>query len=272
MKFAKPKYAVLDRRHPMSKGLFNYWLVNEEGGTSIYDIGSGRITGTLINPTNRESGKFGKALNFVSASSRSVTVGAANAYTITNTTFCFVFWFRGTSTGIQYMFSNQGVGITGGYGVGMNITAGSAGRIGTVIKNTGATSSCILRESTKAYNDGLWHCAAINVTCDGSTSGNNNTEIYVDGVLDQGAITRSGTSNGSSGTTASWGARPSGNYYDGQMENMRIYKRSLSAQEAAWLYREPFVGIANPFNLNFALDSPSGGVATTNLQYSFVTG
>ena len=62
-----PRGAVLDRAHPLSRGLIGCWLLNEGTGSKLHDLSGGNNTGTFQNmdpQTDWVGGRDGFALDF----------------------------------------------------------------------------------------------------------------------------------------------------------------------------------------------------------------
>ena len=54
----------MDSNHPLSVGCVGLWLLNEAGGLSAYDLSGNNNHGTLTNQPTWTSGRFGQALSF----------------------------------------------------------------------------------------------------------------------------------------------------------------------------------------------------------------
>ena len=50
--------------HPLAKGLVGYWLMNEGTGNTVQDLSGNGHTGTFVNETVWDAGKFGSCLSF----------------------------------------------------------------------------------------------------------------------------------------------------------------------------------------------------------------
>jgi Concanavalin A-like lectin/glucanases superfamily len=59
-----PKGAMLNRGHPLARGLVGCWLMNEGGGNQVYDLSGNGATGTLNMDTKWQPGNKGSALYF----------------------------------------------------------------------------------------------------------------------------------------------------------------------------------------------------------------
>ena len=85
--------------------------------------------------------------------------------------------------------------------------------------------------STVSVNDGKWHL--ITGTRQGTT-----WSIYVDGVLSSSQTQGTGASINASGYDMSVGVGPgnSSGYFNGSIDDVRVYDRALSPSEIQYLY------------------------------------
>lgn len=59
-----PLGAQLNRGHPLSRGLVAYWVMNEGGGATAYDVSGYRNSGVLTNGPTWGLGKYGRGITF----------------------------------------------------------------------------------------------------------------------------------------------------------------------------------------------------------------
>jgi hypothetical protein len=108
------------------------------------------------------------------------------------------------------------------------------------------------------YNDGLWHHVAITTEAGGAFTG---VKVYLDGAL---AATGGGGNifNTPSHNDLRVGRDGAGSYFEGLLDDVRIYDHALSASEVSALYMagagapEPaetfaFLGLLTAFGLGF---------------------
>ena len=97
-----------------------------------------------------------------------------------------------------------------------------------------------------------WHHIA--VTADGSAA-----RIYIDGQLDN-SIIQDGSFIASSGVMQIGGEQSANSYFDGLIDNLRIYNRALTESEIQELYEleEPSVDLVNGLLAHYSFDNVSG--------------
>lgn len=225
----KPLFpAILDNTHPLSQGLGGYWLFNEGAGLTAFDVSGKKKHGTLTNGPTWTAGKFGKAINF-DGSNDYVSTGASTPYQGTNISISL--WARNTSTSNNSLFGAA--------------ADSSASRINAHLPYSGVvywdfgriTSGGRLSKIAPTLTDG-WHHWVF------WASGGNSMKIYLDGA--EWATQASGDSAGYTGSsTFSIGSfLPSSLYFNGRIDNVRIYNRALSESDVKQLYTDPFAGFS----------------------------
>lgn len=267
-------YAKLNTGDPLGRGLAGLWLFNEKGGLTVRDLSPNGNAGTLTNTPTWGPGKFGSGINFASASSQYISIADFADYDFPNTTFSVSFWFKTSTTALQYILGKTGpASNNGGWGVGIAV-GGTTGKMGIVTKNTGATTNCIFRETSSTVTDGRWHHCVVIFTTDSVTSANNTATIYIDGRTDQGSLTLSGVSDGTAGGSQPLligGRGTATSYLNGSLDNVRIYNRRLFITEILKLYHDPFVGIIDsPDRIRKAFATVSSGYTLTGTSASVV--
>lgn len=253
---SKPPFGTpLNRSHSLLRGLLLWYPFLEGGGTVVRNPVNPRLyEGTFsgITPSTVggwSGGKDGSSILF-DGTNDTITTTESTAFNFSTTTFSVSGRFRTTSASNIYIFGKHGASSIGGWGVG--VSNDTANKFGVVVKNTGASSNCILRSSSTSVNDGRWHSFAAIITTNSVTSGNNTCSIYIDGALDQGSATISGTSDGSSSSNLSIGSRAAGNFFSGSLDDLRVYNRRLTQEEIWTLHVDPWQMFLteSPFALN----------------------
>lgn len=226
VKINTARAAILSRA-PNNLGLVGYWAFNEGAGTLAMDSSGQNNTGTISGAAWTD-GKRGKALSF-NGSSDFISVGNINE----SQSYTFGGWFKTTAVS-----PNDNIGH----------------RIITVLRMSGGSKICIgLRnnkawvmwlnssgawdelQSSASFNNGYWH--HITATTDGT-----NFVLYVNGVQVNSksstftALTYAGSDYIGQGAG-------SGGYFNGQLDDVRIYNRALSATEVAALYQSGSIKI-----------------------------
>lgn len=198
-----------------------YWPLNAATGLTAADASGNNNTGTLTNASWDANGRLGAGLVFN---------GANSLVQITNplcNDFSIAFWVKTTQTGGTPQWYN-GRGLVDGdapFNANDFGTALVGNKFGFGVGNPDTTIV-----SSTAINDGQWHhCVATRQQSTGSI------KVYVDGTLQN---TGTGTRNS---LTASprllLGAFASGNgYFNGSLDEVKIFSRTLSSNEVAGLY------------------------------------
>lgn len=206
----------------LQPGLVGYWKFAEGAGTAAYDSSGNGNNGTLHNGLAWVDGKYDKALSFN---------GVDNYVEITenliknNVTLSISAWFETASHGVIIGYQDTEYPAVPGYYVPI-IYVGADGKLRGEFW-TGVNSPIT---TTFNVNDGNWHYAAL--------VGNTNTQsLYVDGNLVgtlSGTINHLDMSKNYIGVSY-WDRWPSssGNwgFFNGKIDEVRIYHRALSQQE-----------------------------------------
>lgn len=196
----------------LSNGLVGYWKMDESSG-NLTDSSGNSNTGT-VSGTSIVGGVFGNGRSFTGSSYADITMNQ----TFQQTTVCT--WLK-TSTTTGYIYTQNNVGNTAN--LGFLVTA--AGKLSLGIWNGTTIPEAT---STTTITSGTWihGCAVRN---------GGEFKIYINGSLES-SITNGNTNN--IGTLASIGRNRVTNdtYYNGQLDEMRIYNRALSPDEVSTLY------------------------------------
>jgi hypothetical protein len=211
-------------------GLVGYWSFNEGTSTTATDFSGNNNTGSIINmdiPATATSGwgngKFGKGLNFDGAGDYVTMDGVAND--VSATSFAFSIWIKPSWTA--------------GFDTVLAVNTAALGNQTQIfIDNTltvrvyDGTQDATELSSSGSVVDGKWHHVVY------SRSGATGT-LYVDGVS-QGTHNNSDTFTGtdlwSLGQEFDGGPNPS-DYFQGSMDEVRIYSRPLAQADVTALYR-----------------------------------
>jgi hypothetical protein len=197
-----------------------YWTLDEASG-NVIDSGPSGLTGTN-NGTTSTDGRIGKGRNFTSAGSQYISMG--NVLDFTTNDFSIAFWFNSTSGASGY-FVNKSQAGSGAYVVYFN----GSGFIALYLQ----TNDSNWKQETYEINlaDGAWH-HFIGIRSGASTP---TLTIYIDGVsvstTPQGSGTVTTVTNASNFQLSN-----SVQFYNGAMDEVKIYNRILSAVEANQLY------------------------------------
>lgn len=205
-----PKGSLLQRSHPLARGLVGAWLFNEGSGLTAYDS-AGRNNGTLTNGPTWGAGVFGKCLMFDGSNDW------INTDLIPPTTGTYSFWFNSRS------FAASLIPIS-------SITWAHRGVVlSSVAVDVIATNQT---DFTWVFATG-WHHLTMTFTPSAC-------QAYVNGVALAPVV--SAASPNATNTNVNIGCRNnSGNVpFNGQIDAVCIWNRILSDREIRTNYLDPF--------------------------------
>ncbi|MBI4231757.1 DUF2341 domain-containing protein, partial [Candidatus Peregrinibacteria bacterium] len=217
-------------------GLYAQWLM-EDAGATITDSGgiianNGTATGTTI-----VAGYNGNARQFNGTSSDYIAIPDSTELKPTNQ-ITFEAWAYYSNSWSSYVADSRILSKTenGGYQIGINeSTIGGQGWVGALVRRNGAYA--IVRSPRSELAAG-WH--HFRCTYDGRY-----TRFYIDGVLKSvddagGYYAPQYVANSLIiGAEAGAGAAPAGNYFQGIIDEVRIYDRALDGSiKGAWALDE----------------------------------
>jgi len=245
-----PPGSVEDPFHPLSQGCVCHLLMNEGGGSKIYDISGHGNHGTLNGPSWRGS-QFGGGLDF-DGSTNYVDCGSDKSLDDL-TAFSWEFWMYLNSYGqgnlgrplckkkdITDMFVHTAPDCIVGR---INTTDGG-------FSAQTADNSIILKR---------WY----HITFTYDDNGDRKPRIYINGFYSGTSGTATGTRTSDADTNLEIGRRVDGlRQFDGSIDSVRIYNRALPAWEIETLYHDPWcnllrVPIRRYYSPAVAADSPS---------------
>jgi hypothetical protein len=211
---------LLNPAHPLARNLIGCWLLNEGGGARIYDRSTSGNTGTLQVNTCFGPGRFGTGLLF-DGSGDYVALGS-----VTGVRATIALWCKPVNDA-----STKGL-----YGY----SAGGVSRLDLDIENnmvcwTGVNNWSVKWQLSAAIDPTQW--CHICVQC-----GTGGARLYVNGRLAE--------SDPDEYCFDSWAATAhrigwdyhaaTDQYFNGTIDHVLMYNRTLSAGEIAQLYNEPF--------------------------------
>lgn len=224
-----PDAAACDARAPFSDGLLAYWPFDETSGNLVGDCSGRGISGIILDPDDagsRTPGKIGGALHVAAAhGSGCVDLGtpaSLDTIPLTIATWVRVDTFPATpsSGAIGYVFGQAVDATYGGFRIGSE-GANVGGTMGWVNGQSDGGSTSI--EPTWP-SGATWHHLAVTVDAD-------NVTFYLDGsqLLPPTAHIPLSFAGG---TSMRIGCRSdNANYFDGAIDELRIYGRVLSPAE-----------------------------------------
>jgi len=214
------------------EGLVGYWAFDENTGTTAYDSSRLENDGTLKNATWTD-GRFGNAINFDSSDYQYVDT-TFNASKELTGDFSVSLWFKRTRTGVQEGLVTQG---TPSGTVGCRIFFYTDDRFRMLCYNA---SDDITYPYSEPVTDTNWHFGV--ATFDNSTGVG---KVYVDGVKGTDGNAIGGGIDWLSSRTLKIGlyrADDTINSFNGTIDEVKIFNRSLTAQE---IMAEYLLGLAS---------------------------
>jgi hypothetical protein len=211
----------------LNAGLVGYWTFNNQDMNwktgAVNDISGSGNTGQLIGmstTTSPVAGKMGQALKFNGVNNY---VGMTSAL-IPSSIFTIGVWIKTTDNNSSYVkdIVNQWKsGTDNRFQVGMNYTGK---KISVYFKGypylTGKT----------VVNDGKWHHVVL------TRNASNLMTIYTDGSYEVSSTISTTTEQGANTLIGIYSSSGSGEWWNGSLDDVRIYNRALSAAEVKQLY------------------------------------
>lgn len=208
-----------------------HWKFDETSGTTAADSSPGGNGGTLTGDATFAPGLAGNCIQVSSGGNGLVRMG--NILPLTNTSFTISAWIKSSATNHRIPVSKHTAGHVNGYYLAFNSEAG----YGTLNKayfygSVGATGEPI---SSADVNTNTWK-HIVGVYEQGVAA-----RIYVDGQFEASKGPGFITTNTSELCVGGLFIPATGytNYFDGQVDDVQIYNRALSAWEVAYLFNNP---------------------------------
>jgi hypothetical protein len=216
----------------LSSSLIGYWTFNNPDmnwatGKAVDKSNQGNdgLLVSMSTSTSPAPGKVGQGLNF-NGSTSYVNVSSLTSDTnFSNKTFTVTGWAK--KSGNTYVISKDGT--SGGWAISFS----GSGSVFALIKTSGTQAS---RDSVSTIANGTWVHFAVIFTTDTVTAGNNNIQIYVNGVLNQNSLSAASAGYVTNSSQVLVGKRGAGENFNGVLDDIRIYSRGLSATEIKSLY------------------------------------
>jgi hypothetical protein len=231
---------------PVVAGPVGSYHFDEGSGTATLDA-AGTNNGTLVGDTPPQwvtSGKAGAALSFSgdgvanSAANQSAVQTSSNLATVLGSTSTLDVWIKTTQVGSNVHYAAPAITGVEQAGGANDINWGvldATGRIGIYVGDSAGAFS------TYPVNDGAWHNVAMT-----RDAGTGVIRLYVDGVLNATAIGATGAKStafnriGALTDVANDGVTITGaNYFNGQLDELRIYNQALGPNDIAGLALAP---------------------------------
>ncbi|MDA9775340.1 LamG domain-containing protein [Algibacter sp.] len=190
---------------------------------------TGSYDGTATNVNFNVAGKFGNAGEFNGSSSY---ISVPNSAGNNMSTFSVSLWFKISNASALGTLISNGLGADNGYYLGVNVG-------GTIVFLTSdGNSNTATSTSPSTYADGNWHNVVLAYTAVGV--GTSTYNIYVDGNSTPVITGSNGKFTGTSAQPLTIGklANSSLYYYNGSIDQVRIFNRAITANEVTTLYNE----------------------------------
>jgi len=202
-----------------------------ENDTRVSDLSKYGNNGTVSGAVWNSSGKYGGAYSFDGADDY-VYVSDSDILDNPMNNFAFSFWFKtnGSSSGTYAGVLMKGVNANGGKGYGLII--GGTSYPGQLQLNFGNETSRTQILTTSSYNNNQWH----NILAIFNRTGN--MSLYIDGIKYSTEADISGSASVDISSTSNLliGNREANIYFNGSIDEVRIWNRSLSADEVYQQY------------------------------------
>ncbi len=233
-----------------SSCIATYRFENDETDLS----GSYNGTGTEI---QYAAGRYGQAASF-NGSSSDVTISSLSSMFGSKTTFSVSLWFKTTATGNRALFDDY---TAQNYNLQLYLFNGNLNATVRFGNNDGNMTT-----SSSTYNDGNWHHVVV-------TSNQTTYYTYVDGSQIRTWSAPPQTYSGGSPTpTIGAAAGGTANFFDGEIDQVRIFNKALSASEVTTLYNENSLVASYRFEGNANDDTRNNDGTASNVTYEYGLG
>ena len=231
---------ILNRKHPLNRGLVSEWAALPQlgGGKFLYDL-CGNYHGTLTNgPTwmntfYRPGGQG--AIRYIVGSSQYVNCGTRLNPSTQSITLAA--WVRSTESGSTYVINKNYDGAVVPYSLNLNIVSSVIGGFSFFDGFAWRMSGVV----TDITNTSVWRF--VSGTWDGTTA-----SYYIDGKLDSSSTPGGTRPTSGTGITSIGAYLNDSNYFNGQIDDVMMFNVCLSAVQIQRLYNETRLGNPNRWN------------------------
>ncbi|MEK7634837.1 MAG: LamG domain-containing protein [Patescibacteria group bacterium] len=224
----KGSYGLLDPSYGYDPTLVGYWKFDEGSGNVTGDSSGNNNTGSITGAT-WTSGKLGKALNFTSSQNNYVNLGQPVSLQITGAMTISAWVKQASLTDYNQIVSKAAS--SGQRGWGLRCSSSNTTCEFHIASDTD-TQIHVGSDTSGISKTGVWmHLVGVYTP---SVS----LEIYKDGVLVERDIASIPASQFDQAVNASIGSRSNASlFFDGSIDDVRIYNRALSGTEVVKLYK-----------------------------------
>jgi len=228
----------------------------EEGtGTTVKDLSGNNLTGTIVGATWTSAGIYGKALSFNGTSSY-VDLGSPSALQLTGS-MTIEAWVKAAANPAD---DGQIVSKSSGPGWQLKTTPDTGPQtFGIAVSADSSTKAQRYSNSVRALNT-WYHVAGVYDAASLTLS------TYVNGVLDNGTLLGTVPSSQlNPSANVNIGRRSGGFYFNGVIDEVRIYNRALSQSEIQTDMMTPLSGSASTDTTppTVAISAPANGAAVS---------
>ena len=217
-------------------GLVAAYAFSEGSGTAINDLSGNNITGTIVGATWTTAGRYGNALSF-NGSTSYVDLGNPIALQLTGS-MTLEAWINAAANPAD---DGQIIAKSSGYGWQFKTSPDvTPHTFGLEVSKTSSTSTQRYSATTRSLNT-WYHVAGVYNATAGTL------DIYVNGILNDGSLV--GTipvSQFDQAVNVNIGRRTGGYYFNGIIDEVRIYGRALSQAEIQTDMNTPLDGTVLP--------------------------
>ena len=228
-------------------GLVGYWKFDEASsgtcaGATVVDASNHGNTGTCSGSPTYVAGKIGKgAMSFNSASSQYVNMGNQSTLDFTTGSFSYTSWFKSSAINTFTIAKVLSLNASG-----YDMLIGAGGVAGNIRCRVHSGNDIRFTVDWVGTNDGKWHQADCVVDRVAHT-----LSLYGDGILQGTPVSISGLGSVSTIADFQIAARSGATFYAGNVDDVRIYNRALSAADVSMLYLYGTVTLRNSTWRNF---------------------
>ena len=229
-----PLGTQLDWANPLNTGLAGFWIFNEGSGDKVNDLSGNNNNGTLTNislPSTSTSGwntgRLGPSIAFDGIDD---FINIGNVLDL-GSTFTISIWSKYYTTGNPdrtLLSKMPNTIIWWDLQVRSSVATSNAGKYNFQFDDD-VTKAVLL--STNRIDDSQWHHAVVTRDATGY-------KLYVDTILNSSFGNNGNISN--SGSIQIGSNTYQGLYFNGMIDEVRIWNRALSSTERSTLYTDPY--------------------------------